>query len=382
MVQLFSASNQWATRPADERFLDLQSLFDAVNARRDHSREVPRINLKGLHIGHDDDGAMYLRLAGGQRAMFNHWSFSQLCSLTGTPAAYMRQLEEDPDLVERCVERGLQKTDKDSKMLWNPPNGQPGVVRAFNGVDYGRIWDSQLAGLLLDRFGNDEHWGVPLEAYGGVNSIQATTLFAGDRDIFCFLTDETRPIEVNGTTLYRGFYTWNSETGRCVWGLTTFLFDRVCANRIIWGAQDVREIRVRHSKNAPLRFEDEAVPALSAISMVSQASPSNVIDMVRKAQATRLAKDSKATEEWLVERKFPAPQVTKAMMYAADETGQYGSHGDPLSIWNLVAGGTAAAREIPYSDQRTTVEQRWSSLLNETGVTVENGLVTLEATTV
>jgi hypothetical protein len=51
---------------------------------------------------------------------------------------------------------------------------------------------------------------VPLKAYNGVNNTSATTLYASDRDVFVFLVDEARPIELDGQTYFRGFYTWGT----------------------------------------------------------------------------------------------------------------------------------------------------------------------------
>ena len=102
---------------------------------------------------------------------------------------------------------------------------------------------------------------MPLKAYNGVNSTSATTLYASDRDVFIFLVDENRPIDVDGQTYFRGFLTWNSEVGKAAFGLQTFLYSRVCANRIIWGARDVEEIRIRHTSLAPDRFIEQVQPA-------------------------------------------------------------------------------------------------------------------------
>jgi hypothetical protein len=34
----------------------------------------------------------------------------------------------------------------------------------------------------------------------------------------------------------------------------TFLYDFVCDNRMVCGAREVKEISIRHTKNAPERF--------------------------------------------------------------------------------------------------------------------------------
>ena len=46
--------------------------------------------------------------------------------------------------------------------------------------------------------------------------------------------------------------------------------------------------------------------------------------------------------------------------------GDTGSSGDPTNVWDLVQGGTAAARAIGHTDTRLESERRWSGLLRET----------------
>src|SRR5207302_1489157 len=83
-----------------------------------------------------------------------------------------------------------------------------------------------------------------------------TTLFASDRDMFVFLADEDRRIDIpgrrngSGGSMARGFFVWNSEVGDKTLGLGFFLFDYVCKNRIVWGADQYTEIRIRHTKGA------------------------------------------------------------------------------------------------------------------------------------
>ena len=52
----------------------------------------------------------------------------------------------------------------------------------------------------VEHINQDGRWTVPLQAYGGQNSKLATTLYASDRDVFVFLVDEQRPIDVDGQT--------------------------------------------------------------------------------------------------------------------------------------------------------------------------------------
>jgi hypothetical protein len=49
----------------------------------------------------------------------------------------------------------------------------------------------------------------------------------------------------------------------------------------------------------------------------------------------------------------------------AQRGGDTGSSGDHTNVWDLVQGGTAAARAIGHTDSRLDQERRWSSLLRE-----------------
>jgi hypothetical protein len=256
-VNITTASNQWASRPDDQRYLSLDDLAAAVSARRDLSR-ASNVCLDSLCVDNDQDGQILLTPPDGQFSPvpFTNWSFGQLASLVGAPAAYLRKLPAP--LARVNLQYGLEGTDggrQDAKLLYRPSleSQTPGEVRAFTSTSYGRIWDAQVV-AAVQRINQDNRWHVPLKAYNGVNSTSATTLYASDRDVFVFLVDEARPIELDGQTYFRGFYTWNSEVGKAAFGLASFLYSYVCANRIIWGARDVEELRIRHTSLAPDRF--------------------------------------------------------------------------------------------------------------------------------
>ena len=217
--------------------------------------------------------------------------------------------------------------------------------------------------------GTGNAWTVPTpfkkagQAYDGsfVNDKRSTTLYASDRDIFLFLVDERHPISIDDQTYFRGFYTWNSEVGKATFGLSTFLYSYVCANRIIWGARDLEELTIRHTSVAPDRFIEQATPALAAL---SEASPEPIISTIRKAKATHVGKDTKEVEEFLAKKGFGKFESKVAISLAA-RGGDTGSSGDPTNLWDLINGGTAAAREIGRQDDRLDLEKKWSSLLRE-----------------
>ncbi len=147
----------------------------------------------------------------------------------------------------------------------------------------------------VQHINQDNRWHVSLKAYNAVNSTQTTALYASDRD--CSSSWSTRrAIELDGHTYFRGFYTWNSEVGKAAFGLASFLYSYVCANRIIWGARDVEELRIRHTSLAPDRIVEQARPALVAM---SEATPQPIVEAIRKAKTTRVGKTVAEVEAWL-----------------------------------------------------------------------------------
>jgi len=87
-------SSEWFSRPDDERFLSLGELADAVRARAECSRtSVVDSALIHVEASRDDHERLALVLPGADKPVApTHWSFGQLASLVGAPAAYLRQI--------------------------------------------------------------------------------------------------------------------------------------------------------------------------------------------------------------------------------------------------------------------------------------------------
>jgi len=138
--------------------------------------------------------------------------------------------------------------------------------------------------------------------------------------------------------------------------LMTFLFRVVCGNHIIWGAQEINKLLIRHSSGAPGRFDAEALPALASY---INASASPVEEQIRKAKAMLLpiGVDAIAMQAnaW---GKFSRGEVRDAITYAERE------EGDCRSLWNLVQGLTASARDYQFADTRVDLEMRAGKLLD------------------
>ena len=87
-------SSEWFSRPADERYLSLSELFEAVRIRTERSR-TKTVESAAIRVeaSRDDAERLTLVLPGSDAPTApTHWSFGQLASLVGAPAAYLRQL--------------------------------------------------------------------------------------------------------------------------------------------------------------------------------------------------------------------------------------------------------------------------------------------------
>jgi len=236
---------------------------------RDNSRSQV-ISSRGLTVRPVEDDARALQIIGYGNglpaAAPTHWSFAQLCSLASpgnSPASYFRDVSMPAPMIADCLNYNLRFTRgvEDVGILLTE-DGPVSELRAVNGPNYGRVWDADIVDLLVERFGDgiNGQWRVPGEFGHRVTvTNDNTTLYASDRDMFVFLADEENRIELPGRragrsgSFARGFFVWNSEVGKTTLGAGFFLFDYVCCNRIIWGADQYTEVRIRHTKGAPDR---------------------------------------------------------------------------------------------------------------------------------
>lgn len=90
MSNLSIVSNQWATRPNDERFLSLDALETAVGGR--DGRSVEKRVLLSQTAVQATETDITLRGPSGNALPLTHWAFGQLCARAGAPAGYLRTL--------------------------------------------------------------------------------------------------------------------------------------------------------------------------------------------------------------------------------------------------------------------------------------------------
>jgi len=377
MTTLMQCSEQWMKRPADERFLDLPSMKAMADASRENSVENVITNRKVRFTPHPANPTRGLTIEGSNGYIDpTHYSFGQLASLVGAPASYLRKLPAPlaadalnygmkfhRDVQEIGVLRTVQEVAAPGESFADEAAATHHVqLRAATGPNDGRVWNNDIIGMLMQKFGDGRtgDFRVPGEFGQQVDITKDnTTLYASDRDMFIFLADETNRVEMQnrrdgkGGSLARGCFGSNSEF--CSQSLVAafFLFDYACSNRIVWGVEGFKEIRLRHTSGAPERWMESIVPVLKDY---ANAAAEPVEKTIQIAQQKRVDDD---LHKFLKERKFTQAQINGAKEAHLREEGR------PIeTLWDAVTGVTAYAKSIKNQDDRVGVERLGGKLLD------------------
>jgi len=356
MATLTQASQQWSSRPDDQRFTSLNEMFNRMKKVREHSKAKVISNRRiGIEpLGEDHKGLIAVVGDSEVYAPTNH-SFGQLAQLAGAPGGYLRSLPSE--IAADALNYGLRFNREigDVGTLLHDSDAGVGTLRAATGPNYGRIWNSDIVKSLIDNVGDGVtgSWRVPGEFGKRVEVTKAnTTLFSSDRDMYVFLADEEHRIVMpnrrDGKSggLARGFFVWNSEVGDKTFGIATFLFDYVCCNRIVWGAEGFKEIKIRHTSSAPDKWLAEVKPALVAY---ANSTEDTVLDAVKAAQKAKVDE----IDEFLNKR-FGLNKNKVAAVKLVHES----EEGRPMeTLWDIATGITAYAKQVPHQDERVDMER-------------------------
>ncbi len=364
-------SSEWFSRPDDQRYLSLSALQAAVKTRAERSRtRIIESAAIRVEASRDDPEALALVVPGADMPIApTHWSFGQLTSLVEAPATYLRQLPAA--LAGINLQYGLTSHRAEQVKLLETNDGRA-ELRAVTGPDYGRIYDHELVSAVQRIAGDgvdDTRWKVPgvLDWSTGIYNPNVdvtkdtTTLYASDRDVFLFLVDDRNPIEAgklpdgSPDLFFRGFYCWNSEVGAKTLGIASFYLRAVCQNRNLWGVEDFKEIKIRHSKHAANRFAREAAPALTRF---ADSSPAPFVQGIRAARERIVARTDEDRTGFLRKRGFSKAETGRIVETVLAEEGR-----PPESVFDFVQGITAVARTKTQQDARLMMEGRAKALL-------------------
>jgi hypothetical protein len=342
MATLTKASRELFTRPPDERFESLGDLHRHCHALRQRSissREPSstfRFTTEADHVA--------VQLNGHPVSRMNDWAFTQVCGLAGASKSTLNRLR--PQTAADALNElfGQRASDRTAVQALTTDRT---LIRAFNGDKYVRLWNADVVDLLQEVATD---FTPPQKGIGG-----GTGLYAGEQDMFCFLIDPTCWVEIKGEAFAPGFFVWNSEVGKRTIGISTFWFQRVCSNHLVWDAIEVVEFTRRHLGGVGdaltvirsliahlVRTRDERKDAFAKV--------------IGKAMETRCGQDAAEVTKLLLDRGFTKMIATLAVQHAR-EKGRF-------TIWSIVDGLTQASRTFRYAGERTQLDQKAAGLLS------------------
>jgi len=395
-MNIMRASNQWANRPADERYESLQAMFAAAQAVKAAGVEKPfAINrLKAVVEG----GELLLEgcNAAGQtkRSSMTHFSFGQLARFvvpedSASPnVEHLRRLPAH--LAAEVINHDLTRCDRMTKALYHSDvndikAGLLPVARAFNTPKYGRFWNADAIADLLPL--QAKGWRVPparpafndprarpateadclknrMEGLG-INvgdMIAPAGLYMGEKDMFAFMVNEDRPINGGGKTpLYRGFFLENSEVGSLSFWITTFLYNTVCGNHIVWGASNVKEIRVVHIGN---NVKGRAASGMEVqLKEYANESVSEIEGKIKVARTFTFGATKDEVVKFLYDKRISTQSILESAFDEAEKHPEDGGDCDPKSAWGMAQGMTRLSQGSPFMDKRVEMDKAAGSIL-------------------
>jgi hypothetical protein len=349
-MEIFKASRQWSTRPTDERFQTLQEMHTVTKAYAETSAEadVPFSTLRA----EAKDGEVVLVGKENQPAKLTNWSFKQLSQRAGAPAAYLADLPAT--LAVQNLNHGLKVRAEDgngrdmANLLMHMNGGM--LCRSIVTDVYTRIWNHEIVERLMRL---EQHGWKPRLA-GVTEDMENPDLYASDHDMFVFLINEEAVIREAGTDqpLHRGIIVRNSEVGDGALKLGKFLFRRQCCNHIIWNAEDVVELSVRHvgqkiaQRLSEWHFEVLRYGALSAS------------DEEAKIVAAK-SKTFGATKEEVLNFLFSkrSLNISRKVLEAGYDATLPDVDGSPNTAWGIAQGLTRYSQTLPFADKRNEIDR-------------------------
>lgn len=337
MTNLTHAHRELFRRAPDERFSTLPALAAHCRARKEKSldRWIPPRSLRAVPVMEE----LILSSGDGEPVRMTDWSFTQLCSLAKVSKDTVNRLSADT--ASRVFAETIPKAAKPVQLF-----AEEGTLRSLHGTGYTRLHDADVVSMLQE-FAVD--FGPPPV---GVNG--GTGLYAGEQDMFCFLVDPTGWCEIGGESFAPGFFVWNSEVGKRSVGVSTFWFQAVCQNHIVWDATEVVEFTRKHTGKVGEALSDIR-RIVHALVQKRDERRDGFVHIVRKAMETKLGEDAEEAMKAL-----QAHGLTRTLAKRAiDECGVRGR----LTLFAVVDVLTRFAGEIRNAGERLEADERAGRLL-------------------
>lgn len=402
-MNLMQASQQWADRPADERYWTLEDMQAAANELRRASVEAVPLPIGSFRVRAEESGDLTLFGQKEGNSRFSHFSLGQLCNFIApdTDDGH-RERAISPDGLRRfgpaklaeLINMDIAKVSaKPVKPLWlkgSQVSGHaPGVfARAFNGPKYSRIWNNDIISRLIDLKGQGfrvpparpssntdsrARQATPADCLDNVmaglgikpgDMIAPAGLYMGEKDMFAFMVNEGKQINAGGgTSLKRGFFVGQSELGDESFWLTTFGYNDVCGNHIVWGASNVVKIEVRHVGRDV--FQKTIGELRVKITEYANSSVSDIEAKIARARIIEFGKDKPSTVDFLYGKRINGlgRNVLESAYDAAVKHPADGGNAAPTSAWGMVQGLTRLSQASEYAEKRVELDVAASKVL-------------------
>jgi hypothetical protein len=342
MRNLTVASRELFRRPPDERFETLPDLLRACQAQQAHSQQVM---LPGTEFWvAADNGHLGLQMNGAGRFVLNDWSFTQLCGLAGVAKDTVNRLCSKT-AAQVFAETLADRVDAETSLQALVLDGR--LVRSLNGPRYQRLWNSELVAMLME-FATD--FTPPQKGFNG-----ATGLYAGEQDMFAFLIDPTGWVEIGEQAFAPGFFVWNSEVGKRTVGISTFWFQQVCCNHVIWDTIDVTAFVRRHTGRVAASLA-EIRQIIEMLVRQRNERKDQFATVIARAMKTAYGLVAEDVEMLLGQAGFSRSLAVRARELAQKK--------GAFTLWAVVDALTQLAREQRFAGARTEAEQKASALLS------------------
>jgi hypothetical protein len=174
--------------------------------------------------------------------------------------------------------------------------------------------------------------------------------------MFCFLIDPTGWTEIGGEAFAPGFFVWNSEVGKRTVGISTFWFQAVCKNHIVWDAVDVVEFTRKHTGKVRDSLA-EIRGAIETLVAKRDERKDGFARVIAKAMETTYGSDTEEVQKLLTKTGF-SRQLAKEACAIAARQGRF-------TIWSVVDALTQLAREEEkFAGSRIETDHQAASLLS------------------
>jgi hypothetical protein len=337
MTTLTHANRELFRRRDDERYADLQSLAAYCRTQKQQSidRWQPPQQLRAVAR----DGELMLAVGDDGEYQMNEWSFGQLCSLSRVSRDTVNRLL--PETAAKVFADTMPSGQKPLQLLTSDRS-----LRSIHGVSYTRLWNLDVVNLIRECATDFQ---PPQTAMNG-----GTGLYAGEEDMFCFLIDPTGWTEIEGEAFAPGFFVWNSEVGKRSVGISTFWFQAVCQNHIVWDAIEVVELTRKHTAGVGSVLTDIRRTIDSLVRRRDERRDGFVKVMV-KAMKEKLGDDAESVLKELAKNGIPR-QFAKDALEIAQQQGRF-------TIFSLVDAMTRLAGRLVNAGDRLEMDAKAAQLL-------------------